>query len=84
MINYQMEIHASEDRNTKLKDALRDILSYRGKTLLADCCVENNCNPHYDNSEKVAHCSFQYGVFSGYSTTADIAREALADCEGKK
>jgi hypothetical protein len=57
--------------------ALEKILQFRGKTQLADCCVNRTCTPHYEDGEKEAHCSWQAGVARGFGESAAEAEEAL-------
>lgn len=63
----------------RLQSALKDIQGHSGKTLLADCCVNKSCTPHFADGEQVAVCAYQAGVFDGYATLAAIAEDALVN-----
>ena len=68
----------------RLKSALELIASYKGKTNLAECCVEKTCTPHYEDGEKIAHCKFQFGVARGFNECASIAEQALKETQETK
>ena len=65
-------------------EALKEILAKRGKTQLADCCVNRTCTPHYEDGEQTTNCSWQAGVNRGFGEAAEIAEQALADIRGIK
>lgn len=67
------------EQATALASALEAIASHKDQTNLGECCVNKTCQPVYDDGEKVAHCSFQYGVNRGFNTCAYPASEALSN-----
>lgn len=69
----------SEQRISKLREALKNIKGYSGQTNLGRCCVEKSCAPVFENGEKVAYCAFQYGVNRGYESCAGEAAFALQE-----
>lgn len=57
--------------------ALEEVASHAGMTNLGGCCVDKSCHPMYEDGEKVAHCSFGFGVNRGFNECASTASEAL-------
>lgn len=62
-----------------LVEALKSVCSHKGMTNLGSCCVNKTCIPYSDNGEKLAYCSFAYGVNRGFNTCAAEAQEALRE-----
>lgn len=57
--------------------ALEQIKQHKGNTNIGTCCVFQHCQPVYEDNEKIANCSFQYGVNRGFNECAFPAEDAL-------
>ena len=56
----------------KYKEALEQIATFKGKTLLGDCCVDTRCEVDEDGC-----CKLQIAALNAFSQAANIAIEVL-------
>lgn len=79
-------LEKAETENRRLRTVIEravevlEIIAGRvDKTMLADCCVDRRCQPHYEANEFISACSYQSGVSRGFGESGYEAKEALAD-----